>query len=328
MPAVRTNRKGSYYRKARCITRGIPIGMPELSIQDFLNTPPCPFRRVSLGQAYCTISTDEIISAVDPLACHNCEVPGIISKPQCRYLSLGTEIKHFRGAGKVVPAVACRELNINIYNIEKTCGACKLCDPVADLAKVFKSESQSATLEIPVSEEVIAQIAKDINLEYGVREDDSPPLKEMHCWRFPEGKCRKNPIYTEGKVTVILQDNNRNNAIYRQAIAPALKDLNLQAYRITKPLEDSDQMCRACENMLEGDFVIVSLDDWDSASLFICGVSFGAGRGMALLKDSSSREVPLLESLASYLVEYGSIQDLYGKLTDHFSPLLVQGMEK
>jgi hypothetical protein len=59
----------------------------EMKEEDFLNVPPCPFRRVSYGTTFCTISTDAFVAEVDPLTCLNCDVYSIISDPRCRFLA-------------------------------------------------------------------------------------------------------------------------------------------------------------------------------------------------------------------------------------------------
>lgn len=292
--------------------------MSEQRNENFLNTPPCPFRRVSFGSAHCTISTDNHVSEVDPLTCHNCEVPAILSKPRCRFLSLGTELKPYRGEGKLVTSMACRALNIKLYSL-KTCDECPLYSEVQSLAETIKLAKDAAQIQIPIRESVIEEIAHDIKLEYGVRDDEDPPLLPVRCWRFPEGRCRKLPIYTPGKVTVLLKHSDRNNELYRSVIMPALKEINLQPYRIDEELVSEEEGCRACENIQEGDYVVLSLDDWSANSVFLTGMVFGLGRRVALLKNTSMQAVPLIDLLQYSVVHYDQLGDLHQRLIEHFT---------
>jgi hypothetical protein len=294
--------------------------------ENFLNTPPCPFRRVSFGAAHCTISTDTHVSEVDPLTCHNCEVPKIISQPRCRFLSLGTELKPYRGEGKLVTAMACRALNIKLYSL-KTCDECPLYSEVDSLSDVMRQQQELAEIQLPVSEEVVADIARDIKLEYGVREDEDPPLLPVRCWRFPEGRCRKLPVYTVGKVTVVLKHTDRNDELYRSAILPAIKAMNLQAYRMAEDLISDEEGCRACENIQESDYVVLSLDDWSATSVFLCGIVFGLGRRLTLIKNESLQAVPLTELMAHNVVHYEQTGDLQQLLINHFTPYTQPGRD-
>jgi hypothetical protein len=286
--------------------------------ENFLSTPPCPFRRVSFGTAHCTISTDNHVSEVDPLTCHNCEVPGILAQPRCRFLSLGTELKPYRGEGKLVTSMACRALNIKLYSL-KTCDECPLYSEVGNLADTIRQQRESAEVQLIVREDLVEEIARDIKLEYGVRMDEAPPLLPIRCWRFPEGRCRKLPVYTPGKVTVILKHSDRNNEIYRTAVLPAIKAMNLQTYRLDEELATDEESCRACENIQESDFTVLSLDDWSANSVFLAGIVHGLGRSLALLKNTSLQAVPLLELMHHNVVRYEQIGDLKQKLIDHFT---------
>lgn len=287
--------------------------------ENFLSVPACPFRRVSFGTAHCTISTDSHVSDIDPLTCLNCEVPGIIEQPRCRYLSLGTELKPYRGEGKLVNAMACRALNVRLYSL-KTCDDCPLYSETTSLVEVLKEDQQSAEINLPLSKELVAQLARDIKLDYGVREAEEPPLLPIRCWRFPEGYCRKFPVYTAHKVTVLLKHNDSNNEVYRSAIMPALKELNLQVYRIDEELVSDEEMCRVCENLQESDFAIFNLDDWSSSSVFLAGILYGIGRRVALLKNASLQPVPLIEQMEHDVVRYQSIGELQERLLAHFMP--------
>lgn len=292
--------------------------MADKQEENFLSVPPCPFRRVSFGTAYCTISTDSHVSEVDPLTCLNCEVPALIDKPRCRYLSLGTELKPYRGEGKLVTSLACRALNIRLYSL-KTCEECPLYDEVPSLAEQLKTQTETAQIQVPLNEEHIKQIAKDIKLDYGVRDEEAPPLLPIRCWRFPEGHCRKFPVYTRHKVTVVLRYNDRNNELYRAAIKPALVDLNLLPYRIDEELLSDEEMCRSCENIQESDYVIFSLDDWSSQAIFLSGITFGIGRKLALIKNESLQPVPLIDYMEHDVIRYTQVGELKERIRDHLS---------
>ncbi|MCH7472894.1 hypothetical protein IIA79_08090 [bacterium] len=285
----------------------------------FLDMPPCPFRRVNYGAVHCTISTDDYVSEVDPLTCRNCSVPEIISVPRCRFLSLGTELKPYRGEGKVVTAMACRELGIKLYDF-KTCEVCPLYSEVDSVVDTIREQKESAEVQVHVSESVVEEVARDIKLEYGAQDEEAPPLMPIRCWRFPEGRCRKLPIYTRGKVTVILKLNNRNDEIYKQAILPAIRSMKLQSYRIDELLEGDEQLCRCCENTQESDFVILSLDDWDSNTIFLAGIAYGIGRRLAMIKSASLQAVPLVESMMHDVVRYESLAGLKHVLMEHLAP--------
>jgi hypothetical protein len=286
--------------------------------ENFLSTPACPFRRVNFGSAHCTISTDSHVSEVDPLTCHNCDIPGIIAQPRCRYLSLGTELKPYRGEGKLVCAMACRALNIKLYSL-KTCDECPLYAQVDALSDVLKSDESLASVQIPVSEALVERVAQDIRMDYGVRDSETPPLKPIRCWRFPEGHCRKFPIYTPRKVTVALRLGERNNDLYIRAISPTIREMNLIPYRLEEELRGAEEMCRGCENFQESDHVIASLDDWDVNSMFMTGVVYGLGKRVILLKNQSLHPVPLLEQMEHDVIHYSSVEDLQERLRDRLS---------
>lgn len=283
--------------------------------ENFLNIPACPFRRVSFGTANCTISTDNHVSEVDPLTCLNCEVPALISVPRCRYLSIGTELKPYRGEGKLVAALACRALTIKLYSL-KTCDVCELYDEVPSLAEILSSKAELAELKFTIDDEVVNQIARDIKLDYGVRSSEDPPLLPIRCWRFPEGYCRKLPIYTQHKTTVVLKASPRNDELYRKAIEPVLKQLHLQPYRIDEELIDDEVMCRVCENVQESDYAVYSLDDWSSGGLLLKGIAYGLGKRLVMLKDESLKPVPLLDHMEHDVVHYQSVESLKSELRE------------
>lgn len=289
-----------------------------ISSENFLSTPSCPFRRVSFGSSLCTISTDSHVNEVDPLTCQNCDVPSIIALPRCRYLSLGTELKPYRGEGKLVCAMACRALNIKLYSL-KTCDECPLYSEVTALADVLRTDSAVASIQIPISEQLVEQVARDIRLDYGVREEEAPPLRSIHCWRFPEGRCRKFPLYTPRKVTVVLRASERNDDIYRRAIEPAIRQVNMTPYRLDEEMLGAEEMCRGCENFQESDQVVISLDDWNVNSVFLAGIGYGLGRKLALLKNDSLQPVPLLEQMEHDVLSYHNVEDLKQQLLVHLT---------
>jgi len=283
--------------------------------ESFLSTPPCPFRRVSFGTAHCTISTDNHVSEVDPLTCHNCDVPTIIGQPRCQFLSLGTELKPFRGEGKLVTAMACRALNIKLYHL-KTCAECPLYSEVDSLVEVVRQQQELADLQIPIRESLVEQIARDIRLDYGAVEEDMPPMRPIRCWRFPEGYCKKLPVYTRGKVNVYLTRNDRNDELYKSAILPAIKSLELQPYRIDEEMTSDEPLCRLCENIQEGDFLVINLDDWNIHALFITGVAYGLGVRLAMIKNLSPQDVPLWNQVSHDVICYEQIGDLRRRLVE------------
>ncbi|MBN2082460.1 hypothetical protein JW859_09695 [bacterium] len=298
--------------------------MAQKQEENFLSVPACPFRRVSFGTAHCTISTDSHVSEVDPLTCLNCEVPRLIDVPRCRYLSLGTELKPYRGEGKLVTALACRALNIKLYHL-KTCEECPLYSEVPSLADQIKQSADIAQIQVPLREELVEQIARDVKLDYGVRDEETPPLLPIRCWRFPEGHCRKMPVYTRHKASVILKYNDRNNELYKSAIKPALVELNLQPYRIDEEIASDEEMCRVCENVQESDYAIYSLDDWSSHSLFLIGIMYGIGRKTALIKNDSAQPVPLTDYVAHDIIHYSQVGELKEKVSNFFSAFLKPG---
>jgi len=287
--------------------------------ETFLSTPPCGFRRVSFGSAHCSISTDSHVSEVDPLTCQNCEIPAIISQPRCRFLSLGTELKPFRGEGRLVPAMACRALGIKLYSL-KTCDECALYSEVDSLADVIKVKQELAEIQLPMRESLVEQIARDIRTDYGAFDDDAPKPMPIRCWRFPEGRCRKSPVYTRGKATVLLRYNDRNNELYSKAILPALRELKLRPYRVEIEIAGVEEMCHACENIQESDFVVLSLDDWSTNSVFLTGITYGTGRRLALIKNDSLQPVPLADNMEHDVVRYEQLGELKQALKDHLRP--------
>lgn|GEM_PF-1295227 len=298
--------------------------------EDFLNVPPCPFRRVSFGTTFCSISTDAFVAEVDPLTCLNCEVTEIIRKPRCRFLSLGTELRPFRGEGRLVVAMACKELGIRIYNLT-TCDKCALYSEVPSIVDEIKRHKLKGEVQLKVSSEVVAQVAgivrKEREAEDFAREGGTPPFR-LHCWRFHDGHCRKAPIYTRRKVTVILERTPRNDEIYRRAIMPALKDINLAAYRLAEPLDNEEEMCRVCENIQESDFVIANLDDWNSNIIFLLGLIHGMGRRVAILKREGVSAIPLMDTVSHSVVEYSTLPEIIFLLKHRFSPLIKHSQER
>ncbi|MCB1220945.1 MAG: hypothetical protein H7A35_12430 [Planctomycetales bacterium] len=290
----------------------------EFREETFLNTPRCAFRRVSHGTASCTISTDSYVSEVDPLTCQNCDVPGIVAEPQCRYLSVGTELKPYRGEGRVVVSMACKALNIRLYSL-KTCEECSLCSPVPSIVGEITKPATTASININIDDKLVSDLARDIRMDYGVQLDDAPPLSPIRCWRFPEGKCRKFPVYQSRKVTVILRKTDQNDYLYTEAILPALKSLNLNPYRIDEEIEDDEKLCRCCENCQEGSYTLLNLDEWDTNSLMLLGINYGLGRRSALLHSAGAAAPPVLGYMQHDIVEYDNIEMLKQNLIEHFS---------
>lgn len=282
----------------------------------FLETPPCPFRTVDFGTVHCTISTDSHFSEIDPLVCQNCDVPDIISRPQCRFLSLGTEIKPYRGEGKLVTALACRELKIKIYNIPDVCGKCPLYSPVDHLESQMTGLGETVDVDLQIPELIVQSVARGILQDHGVYAEQDPPVRPIRCWRFPEGRCLKLPVYARGKVTVVLPESQRNDELYKEAILPVTSYLRLAAYRFDEELLGDEELCGVCENSQEGDCTIVSIDDWSTGLLFISGVVFGTGRKVVYIKNVDLPPVPLVENLKGNLLVYDSLPDLKDKLTD------------
>jgi hypothetical protein len=294
--------------------------------ETFLNTTPCSFRRVSFGCAHCTISTDSHVSEVDPLTCHNCEIPAIVAQPRCRYLSLGTELKPYRGEGKLVPAMACRALNIKLYSL-KTCEECSLYSEVDSLAEVVRVKQNLAEIQLPMRESLIEQIARDIRKEYGADAEVEKASQPLRCWRYPEGHCRKFPVYTRGKVTVILKRGDRNDRIYAECVLPAIKAMKLQAYRIDEEMAGVEEMCRSCENIQESDHVLLSLDDWDVNSMFLSGIVYGTGRKLALIKSPAVIQTPVIGQMEHDVLAYDGMDDLRERLMDHFRAYVKPGVD-
>ncbi|OPX23938.1 MAG: hypothetical protein B1H03_00060 [Planctomycetales bacterium 4484_113] len=297
--------------------------------ETFLSVPPCPFRRVSFGSAYCTISTDAYFAEVDPLTCLNCEVPDIISKPRCRFLSLGTELRPFRGEGKLVTAMACRELGIRIYNLN-VCSQCSLYSEAPSIVDEIRYAREKAEIKLQVTDELVKEVAGIIRKEpedMPVADVEEPPFR-IYCWRFSDGHCRKAPVYTRGKTTVLLRRDPRNDEVFARAILPALKDLRLSVYRLGDEMDDAEQLCRACENIQESEFVIASLDDWSSNIIFLLGLVHGVGRRLAVLKRDNVAAVPLTEIIAHNIVEYSALPEIIFLLKHRFSPLVKHTQER
>ncbi len=286
-------------------------------VETFLDCPPCPFRRTAFGSTHCAISTDPYVNEVDPLTCFNCEVPSIIAIPRCRFLSLGTAIKSYRGEGRLVVQMACKELNIRLYNFE-TCSKCPLYSEVPSVASEMVAERTRADVSVPVSRDMVERIAQDIKLDFQRREarsmDDYSPSQFVRCWRFEDGYCRKFPEYTRGKVTCVLPKNDRNNAIFAEAVQPALRDLNLTAYRYEHSLAEVDSMCQVCENQQESDFVIYNLEEWSSSAIMLIGMAHGLGKQPVLLLRQGFPKPPLLETLEHCVIEYESFDHLKFRL--------------
>ena len=296
-------------------------GGGKLREEDFLSVPPCPFRRVSFGTSFCTISTDAFIAEVDPLTCLNCEVPEVIRHPRCRFLSLGTELRPFRGEGKLVVAMACRELGIKIYNLN-TCDKCRLYSEVPSVVDEIKHRRQTADIKL----EIPPEIAVIELMTVGYPADQ--PSFELRCWRFEDGQCRKVPVYTRGKATVILTKTERNEEVFARTIRPALKELNLTVYRISEELDNEEELCRACENIQESDFVVTSIDEWNSNMIFLLGLVHGFGRRLAVLKRANVAAVPLVEMLSHCVVEYSSLPEIIFLLKHRFAPLVKHSQER
>ncbi len=280
---------------------------------------------MSFGTAHCSISTDTHVSEVDPLTCQNCEIPGIIAKPRCRFLSLGTELKPHRGEGRLVPAMACRALGIKLYSLS-TCAECSLYSEVDSLADLIKVKQELAEIQLPMRESLVEQIARDIRTDYGAFDEEAPRPQPIRCWRFPEGRCRKSPIYTRGKATILLTNNTRNNEVYSEVIVPALRDLKLQPFRVDIEINGAEEMCYSCENIQESDFVILSLDDWSTNSVFLSGITYGTGRRLTLIKNDSLQPVPLAEHMEHDVLRYEQLSELKQRLKDHLRPY-VQAVE-
>jgi hypothetical protein len=209
--------------------------------------------------------------------------------------------------------MACRALSIRLYSL-RTCDECPLYSEVSALADTLRSDSALAAITIPISEALVEEVARDIKLDYGVRSDESPALRPIRCWRFPEGYCRKFPVYTKRKVSVVLRRSERNDEIFMRAIEPAIRQANFTPYRIDEEMLGAEEMCRACENFQEGDIVLLSIDDWSANSVFLTGIAYGVGRRVILIKNTSLQPVPLIENMEHDTISYTNVEELKQRL--------------
>lgn len=292
---------------------------PDEKLENFLDTPFCPYRRVSKGAAFCSISTDPSVSEVDPLTCFNCVVPEIIKVPRCRFLSLGTEIKPYRGEGRLVVSMACRELNIKLFNF-KTCELCPYVSEIPSIYEEAKREETVAEINFPIHKELIEKAVRDLKDDYlRLLSPESRGLSNIRCWRFPDGYCHKLPEYTRTKVTIVLPRTSKNDALFKDHIAPTIKSLNLIAYRVDEELNDLDAMCRVCENIQESDYALFLIDDWSSYTLFLIGLTYGLGKRIALLKRRDMNQLPLWEFIEGDILLYDAHHEIDQILREHFS---------
>jgi len=270
------------------------------------------------------ISTDAFVAEVDPLTCLNCEVPKVIREPRCRFLSLGTELRPYRGESHLVIAMACKELGIRIYNLN-TCQKCNLYSEVPSVVEELKQNKEKAEVQLVLSPEAVNRVVEIVRKERAggefSQETEEPPFRLM-CWRFEDGHCRKIPVYTQRKVSIILQRNPRNDEVFDRAIQPALKDLNLIPYRLVEELDNEEELCRACENIQESDFVVVNFEDWSSNLIFLLGLVQGIGRRLAVLRRSSAAVTPLTEVISQCVLEYSTLPEIVFLLKHRFSSLV------
>ncbi len=226
--------------------------------------------------------------------------------------------------------MSCKELGVRIYNLS-TCDKCKLRSEVPSIVDEVKLSKEKAAVQLKISPEVVAEILDIVRKEREGGEfseaSDEPPFR-LSCWRFEDGHCRKAPIYTRRKTTVILQRNPRNDEIFERAIGPALKDLNLTIYRLVEEMDIEEELCRACENVQESDFVIANLDDWNSNLIFFLGLVHGMGRRLAVLRRSSVAATPLTDIISRSIVEYATLPEIIFLLKHRFAPLVKHSQER
>jgi hypothetical protein len=226
--------------------------------------------------------------------------------------------------------MACKELGIRIYNLS-TCDKCELYSEVPSVVDEIKHKKLKGEVQLNISPEVAAQVAAIVRKERASDEfgyEGEAPRFRLHCWRFHDGHCRKAPIYTRRKTTVILERTPRNDEIHQRAIMPALKDINLAPYRLAEPLDNEEELCRVCENIQESDFVIANLDDWNSNLIFLLGLIHGVGRRVAVLKREGVSAIPLVDAISHCIVEYSTLPEIIFLLKHRFSPLIKHTQER
>ncbi len=285
------------------------------TFENFLDIPACRFRRVERGTTRCVISTDPHVNEVDPLTCYNCEVPQILSVPRCRFLSLGTELKPYRGEGKVVISMSCRELGIRLYDFS-TCEQCPYYTEVPNPGVEMERQMGGTEVDLPVTQEQVEQALEELKRDYlRLLRNRRDATDTIRCWRFPEGQCRKNPIFTEKKVTVHLAQSARNDELWERVIVPAIREINLVPYRMEEPLNDLDQACRLCENIQESEAAVFLLDEWNSTMLMLIGVAYGQGKRVVLIRRrGEGYELPLVDYMKHDLLEYETYADIADRL--------------
>ena len=84
---------------------------------------PCPHRYIQKGRTFCRIAILErkyCTNEVDPRACEQCAVPGLLEQHPCANMDLGVEIDEYGGLKSVERWYAsCRVTVERIERIEK-----------------------------------------------------------------------------------------------------------------------------------------------------------------------------------------------------------------
>lgn len=280
------------------------------NFENFLDIPACPFRHVERGNAHCGISTDPLVTEIDPLTCFNCQVPSIIAIPRCRFLSIGTALKPYRGEGKVVVEMACRELGVKLYDF-KPCTVCPYYNEIPNVASEILASSKEIEVDLPITKEQVEAALDDLRKDYLSLGGQPGAIGQIRCWRFPEGYCRKDPIYTHKRVTVYLAKSARNDDMFREIIVPAIRNINLLPFRISEGLDGIDGACGLCENIQEGEYFVFFFDEWSSTLLFLTGIAYGLGRKVVIItRIDSPVRLPLLDHLGSDVISYENPSEL------------------
>jgi len=81
------------------------------------------------------------------------------------------------------------------------------------------------------------------------------------------------------------------NDIYKNAIKPAILQLNLKVWRADEKMNNVVTMCKICQGIQKSRYAIVDISDWNSNVLFEFGLLCGLGKRTVLLKNRIS-EVP------------------------------------
>jgi hypothetical protein len=259
---------------------------------------PCPFRYVENGRTYCRISAHPAFAEVDPIICSNCEAYEVLKSIGCKYLSLGVDIKNYRGEGKVSLTFACGKRSWRIYDL-KECEECeekevKKEESTDEEGGSSRKESRHAVPVLFVQEEHLKKAVREVLASHSFLERGNG-LDDVYCPFLNKKGCLKPIVFEEKGLFLMYPLVDRYIEFYR-IVKRKLRELELFVMDFMDLPDKS--YCGLCEALLTCGRALVDLSVPSNTSLVVVGIGGGLGRTLLLVSERDvSEEDEVLRNL-------------------------------